>query len=440
MSDPTQQIKVAGFMTPLELIQGVLAGNMDSFLALLDLHQKQVEADRAKLSAFTSGQSEQIDQLSESLAKAQGAFPAIPRRKKATVKTKDKQGNYNGEYTYWYADLADILEAVRTPLSERGIAVNQSIAIESRQGHEEGLVAVVVSTLRHASGQWLRSVLRFPTKEQDIQKLGSVFTYLRRYSIGALLGIAPEEDDDGELATQGEKEYRREAKQQAKAAKADNKRNDGDMPNEEQLAEFWASWKELASTRFASKEEATAWLKGVDPNPNKANLGKLRSIINRLKLVKDLEGKANEKTDPKGKADQAAGAGEGKKGKGKEAKPSTPEEKRRQALQTRWRMLLGDKFKRFDQAQALEAACWWAAEYFGWVRKPETEEISGKIWPTRPRASLTPVEDVARAVDELAKLSEDQVDQVFDDYSHWINEQLRELNPSAEAEPEAEAE
>lgn len=392
MSDPTQQ----------------LAQLLEANLKLLD------KLSQAPAPARQTDQSESTGRLAAALAQAQGKFTNPERTKTAKVKGKSKDGTPI-DYSYKYADLAEILSVVRGPLSEAGLSYSQDVRFDAHQQE-----AVVATTLRHESGEWVRSVLRFPATANKIQELGSVFTYLRRYSLSALIGIAPEDDDDAQLAVEAEREARRSTKGSNKS----QQQADGDMPNEEQLAEFWSQWKAMWPTRFATKEDAGAWLKGVDANPNKANIGKLRSILNRLKLVKELEGKETQKTDPKGKADQAAG--DGKKAK-KETKPLTPEEKRRQALQTRWRMLLVDKFKRFDQAQALEAACWWAGEYFGWVRDPQTEEISGQVWPTRPRASLTPVESVAKAVDALAKLSEDEADQVFDEYSHWISARAYQL-------------
>jgi hypothetical protein len=52
----------------------------------------------------------------------------------------------------------------------------------------------------HTSGEWLRSI--FPLNAQaskqtnEMQALGSGITYLRRYALCAMLGIA-QEDDDG---------------------------------------------------------------------------------------------------------------------------------------------------------------------------------------------------------------------------------------------------
>lgn len=366
--------------------------------------------------ARQADQTENIANLAESLAAAQGEFTNPSRSSSATVKGKSKDGT-PFEYDYKYSDLADIFTVVRAPMSKFGLAILQTSRYD-RASQE----AVVRTTLLHKSGEWIRSELRFPWEGTKIQDLGSCFTYLRRYSLSAMIGIAPEEDDDGKAADQG--------KGKGDKASAGDKSSAGDMPNEEQLAQFWADWKELWPTRFATKDEALAWLKEIDVNPTKANLGGLRSIISRLKLKKRLDGQAD-------KATTTAAAGDKKPAKGKEQK--TPEQKRREALQGRWRGLVVDKFKKFDAGKALEAACWWAGEYFSWVREPYTEMINGQLVVTRPKATLTAVEDVARAVDALAKLNEDQVDQIFDEWSHWIDEQLRELNPPAEDPEEAQA-
>lgn len=414
-------VSLFGITTPLDVLKGVLSGDMESFLRLADIHQRAIDADRQRAGAAISAQSDQVEQLAAALAAAQGKFSEIPRRKTATVPLKDKEtGKRIGEYSYNYADLADIISAVRGPLAEQGLAVSQTLGIESYAN--ERLLAVCTTHLRHSSGQWLRSVLKFPTGEKKIQELGSTFTYLRRYSLGAVLGIAPEEDDDAQLASQAEARTKAQERREAKAGK-----DAGEMPNEEQLAEFWASWKELAAPRFASKDQATAWLKDLDPNPNKANLGKLRSIINRLKLLKPLDGQADQ-APKNGQVDK-------KPAKGKDVKKLTPEEQRRQAIQSRcrWSILVADKFKGIaDKDLATATACWWAAEHYGWKRDPETEEQDGQIVPTRPKATLSAVEDIQRAVDGLKDLAADELEEMVRDYLGWTHDRMLELNTPAE--------
>lgn len=132
--------------------------------------------------------SEQINELAAALAKAQGQFPKVRKSKTANVKHK----NGGGEHSYSYADLADVLEAVRKPLSETGLALLQ--LIEPAERH-----LFLRTQLLHTSGQFLDSVYPLPAG-LDAQGMGSAITYARRYTISAMLGIAAEDDDDGQGA------------------------------------------------------------------------------------------------------------------------------------------------------------------------------------------------------------------------------------------------
>ncbi len=122
--------------------------------------------------------------LAAALAKAQAAFPPISRDKEVTVKTKT-----GGEYKFKYAPLDSILTAVRGPLAENGLAIVQLLDED-----------VLVTSLLHESGAILSGRTPIPAAE-GVQAYGSAITYLRRYSIQALLGIAAEEDDDGNHAS-----------------------------------------------------------------------------------------------------------------------------------------------------------------------------------------------------------------------------------------------
>jgi len=77
--------------------------------------------------------------------------------------------------------------------------------------------------LIHSSGQWIGAAYALPNLA-DSQDMGSAITYARRYSLCAILGIAGEDDEDGEAATaaeQAEAEARRkEAEMRLNAMKA----------------------------------------------------------------------------------------------------------------------------------------------------------------------------------------------------------------------------
>ena len=123
--------------------------------------------------------------LAAALAKAQAAYPAIERTREVRVTTRT-----GGNYTFKYAPLDTILAAVRAPLSTNGLAITQLL-----DGPD------LVTVLLHESGATLTARSPLPHHDGDtIQQYGSAITYLRRYALQAMLGIASEEDDDGNAA------------------------------------------------------------------------------------------------------------------------------------------------------------------------------------------------------------------------------------------------
>lgn len=124
--------------------------------------------------------SESLDQLAAALAASQSKFPAIAKDKTASIPTKS-----GSTYKFKYADLADVLAAVRSPLAENGLAVTQLL-----QGK------VLLTALLHASGQRLVSSVDLMQVQADPKVFGAEITYLRRYALCALLGIAADDDVD----------------------------------------------------------------------------------------------------------------------------------------------------------------------------------------------------------------------------------------------------
>jgi hypothetical protein len=108
----------------------------------------------------------------------------------------NKTVNFSGRASYKYADLSSVIEAIRKPLSDNNLALTQ--ATEIRDGG-----FVLVTTLRHGSGQWIASEYPLPLAAKP-QDLGSAMTYAKRYSITSLICIAADEDDDAAAAQQNE--------------------------------------------------------------------------------------------------------------------------------------------------------------------------------------------------------------------------------------------
>jgi hypothetical protein len=127
--------------------------------------------------------SAEIGELAKALAAAQGEM---------TSASKDAT---NPHFKSKYATLASVWEAIRKPLTANGLSVTQILETEP------GGVAVRTMLL-HASGQWLASRYVMPVGERlTPQAMGSAITYARRYALSAIVGIAPDDDDDGNSAT-----------------------------------------------------------------------------------------------------------------------------------------------------------------------------------------------------------------------------------------------
>jgi hypothetical protein len=127
-------------------------------------------------------QSEQINELASALSKAQGEMtPAIKDSKNPFFKSS-------------YADLSSIWNSCKEPLSKHGLAVVQTMDTQEGQ-------FVLLTTLAHSSGQWMRSCLPILTEKNTAQGLGSSITYMRRYALSAIVGITCDEDDDGHEAS-----------------------------------------------------------------------------------------------------------------------------------------------------------------------------------------------------------------------------------------------
>lgn len=129
--------------------------------------------------------SDQINELAVALAKVQAAVPPA---------IKDKANPaFKGTK---YADLGAIWDACRALLSVNGLSVVQMPA------PAEAGYAALETILLHTSGQYISNYAHVRLARDDAQGAGSAYTYLRRYSLAAFIGIVADEDDDGNAASQ----------------------------------------------------------------------------------------------------------------------------------------------------------------------------------------------------------------------------------------------
>ena len=121
-----------------------------------------------------------LDKLTEALAKASLEFQLIARDGQASFPTKK-----GGQISFRFATLESILASTRPALGKHGLAIVHQL--------EEGQL---ITSLLHSSGQRLDSRLPLPPVGfADPKIFGSVLSYLRRYALSALLGVAADDED-----------------------------------------------------------------------------------------------------------------------------------------------------------------------------------------------------------------------------------------------------
>lgn len=218
--------------------------------------------------------SDQIDQLGAALAAAQAQIEGA--RKTAQ----------NPHLRNRYADLAAVWDACREALTAHGLSVVQ--------GPETGDGVVIVHTrLVHSSGQWMESTLALPWSAgkgtSDAQAIGSAITYARRYALSAMVGIAPDDDDDGNAA--GSRQRPQAARQAAQARPAAAAQGEHHPTWREAQAAFCAALKGLGCTYEQAAKIATDRGRprpsAMDPDQRQAFLAWLRTDRGRQAIEQE---------------------------------------------------------------------------------------------------------------------------------------------------------
>jgi hypothetical protein len=127
-------------------------------------------------------QSESISELATALSIAQSQIGGAVR------------SSTNPFFKSSYADLGDVIKAIKEPLAANGLSMIQmpiTNLIEKSVG--------VSTRIIHSSGEWIEGEFFLPLTKFDSQAVGSALSYSRRYGITSILMI-PQTDDDAKCS------------------------------------------------------------------------------------------------------------------------------------------------------------------------------------------------------------------------------------------------
>jgi len=127
-------------------------------------------------------QSESIAKLATALSIVQGKL------------IHAKKDSANPFFKSKYADLESVWDACRDLLATNGLSVMQFPG-----EYIDGTMSMT-TILAHNSGEWIGQQMSVPVSKPDSQGCGSCLSYMRRYSLAAVVGVV-QADDDGNAAS-----------------------------------------------------------------------------------------------------------------------------------------------------------------------------------------------------------------------------------------------
>jgi hypothetical protein len=185
--------------------------------------------------------SKEIKGISKALLEAQP---------KIDVALKTQESHYGK-----YADLFEVIKAIKEPLNEAGVLIMQSVDMATSA---EGVnsVVIITSLIHPSTGEYFCSNTPvFCQSPNDPQKLGSGITYAKRYGLQAF-GLLPSEDDDGKGASKRPLSFKPPTEAEQKVIDAICK----DLPEKEG---FIVNNKKISGIFFAKTNKYPSSMKSV---------------------------------------------------------------------------------------------------------------------------------------------------------------------------------
>jgi hypothetical protein len=189
--EPQPEPRAVAAVTPMDMLnRAVETGASLEMVEKLMTLQERWDASQAR------------KQFDAAVADAKAEIPAITR-------------NATGHNSKRYADFAAIAKVVDPIIGKHGLSYRFRTT-------QNGTIAVTC-ILSHKAGHSEETTLSGPAdgsgNKNAIQAIGSTLTYLQRYSLVQMLGLAAAADDDGKAGGGGEKITDQQAKELADKCK-----------------------------------------------------------------------------------------------------------------------------------------------------------------------------------------------------------------------------
>jgi len=167
-----------------------------------------------------------VKELSAALVVAQSEMPAV-----------DKNAT-NPHFRNKFASLDNIIDKTRPVLNKHGLSIQQFPSISDLGA------PTLVTRITHVSGDSIEYAAPLFLQGQDMQKYGAALTYARRYAWAAALGIANDEDDDGNHASRSSRSVYDDGVQRDPGNPQDGSRRPENLISEAQRKRLYAMSKE----------------------------------------------------------------------------------------------------------------------------------------------------------------------------------------------------
>ncbi|RME56033.1 ERF family protein [Candidatus Parcubacteria bacterium] len=164
-------------VTPMRLIETALAqdADLDKLERLWELQQKW-EANEAR-KAFNNA-----------MAAFRAECPKIG---------KNRSVSFGGKSAYKHATLDHVIEVIQPVLAKHGLSFSWRV---DQKGETIGVTCIVTHVHGHQESTTMYGAPDKSGSKNSIQAIGSTTTYLQRYTLFSILGLAAGEDDDASAA------------------------------------------------------------------------------------------------------------------------------------------------------------------------------------------------------------------------------------------------